>query len=238
LKPLPPEAGALVYQVDTLALPRPAPDAGLSTNWSILRRMTSGAPAWVSYAALGVSATAVLLSGVAARIAYLSYRASGPRLRLEAVYEEKDPSKRRIVMALTVINQGRGDVDIQGFHMTPYGGELLARGTGVDVTNLEGPDLPARLAGNSRITWYANVLPAAREYDAALRSGKLKPYSSWPSQFYFTVYAGSGKRAHDKSNQFDARQLIADAFPLEQTSTERARGRSTRPPAGSTPPPE
>jgi hypothetical protein len=171
--------------------------------------MSGGAPEWVSYAALGLSALAVLVSIVAARIAYLSYRASGPRLRLEAVYKERDPSARRVVIALTVTNEGRGDVSIQGFHITPYG----ERRPVVDVTDLEGPDLPARVASNSRLTWYANVLPAVREYDAALRSGELKPHSSWPSQFYFTVSAGNGKHAHDRAHQFDARRLIADAFP-------------------------
>lgn len=173
--------------------------------------MSGGAPEWISYAALGTSALAVLVSVAAARIAFLSYRASGPRLRLKAVYKEKDPAARRIVMALVVTNEGRGEVSVQGFHITPYG----ERRPAVDVTDVEGPELPARLAGNSRATWYANVLPAAREYDAALRSGELKPHSSWPSHFYFTVSAGNGKHAHDKAHQFDAGRLIADAFPSE-----------------------
>jgi hypothetical protein len=177
--------------------------------------MSGEAPGWISYAALGISALAVLVSSVAARIAYLGYRASGPRLRLEAVYKERNPSERRVVIALTVTNEGRGDVSIQGFHLTPYGGRRPV----VDVTDLEGPELPKRLASNSRSTWCTNIVPAAREYDAALRSGKLKPISTWPSQFYFTVSAGNGKHAHDKAHQFDARQPIADAFPPEQPTT-------------------
>jgi hypothetical protein len=174
-------------------------------------RMSGGAPGWVSFAALGISALAVLVSIVAVGIAYLSYRASGPRLRLEAVYEKSDPSARRIVMALTVTNEGRGDVSIESFHITPYG----ERRPVVAVRDLEGPELPARVSSNSRVTWHANVLRAAREYDAALRSGKLKPRSSWPSQFYFTVYAGNGKYAHDRRHQYDTGRLIADAFPPE-----------------------
>ncbi len=52
-----------------------------------------------------------------------------------------------------------------------------------------------------------------RRYDAGLRDKTFKPYSSWPSQIFFTVMVGSGKYAHAKSMQFDARTLIADAFP-------------------------
>ncbi|MFG1954323.1 hypothetical protein [Micromonospora sp. NPDC048830] len=125
------------------------------------------------------------------------------------VHEKTDPSARRVVMAFTVTNEGRGDVSIQGFRITPYG----HRRPVLDVTEVEGPTLPARLEGSSRATWHANVLPVAREYDQALRSGKIKPYSSWPSQFYFTLSAGNGTNAHDRAHQFDARRIIADAFP-------------------------
>ncbi|MGC5017158.1 hypothetical protein [Micromonospora sp. DT47] len=145
--------------------------------------MSGGAPEWVAYAALGTSALAVLVATVAARVA--------------------------VVMAFTVTNEGRGEVSIQGFRITPYG----HRRPVLDVTEVEGHTLPARLASSSRTTWHANVLPVAREYEQALRSGRIKPYSSWPSQFYFTVSAGNGTQAHDRAHQFDARRIIADAFP-------------------------
>jgi hypothetical protein len=175
--------------------------------------MSGSAPGWVAYAALGISSLAVLVSGVAARIAYLSYRASGPRLRLEAVQTATDPAARRVTMSFTVTNQGRGEVTVQGFKITPYG----ERRPVLDVTDIEGPSLPARLAGSSSATWHANVLPVAREYDAALRAGKIRPHSSWPSLFYFTVSAGNGTRARDRTHQFDAGRIIADAFPPEAT---------------------
>jgi hypothetical protein len=178
---------------------------------STLVGMSGGVPGWVAYAALGTSAFAVLVSTVAARVAYMSYRASGPRLRLEATHKETDASARRVVIDFTVTNLGRGDVSIEGFKITPYG----HRRPVLDVTDVEGPSIPARLAGSSSTTWHANVLPVARLYDAALRSGKIKPRSSWPSQFYFTVSAGNGTHAHDRTHQFDARQLIADAFPAK-----------------------
>ena len=171
--------------------------------------MSEGAPGWVAYAALGTSALAVLVSSVAARVAYLSYRASGPRLRLEVTRNDVDPSARRVVMSFTVTNLGRGEVSVQRFRLTPYG----HRRPVLDVTDVEGATLPHRLAGSSSETWRANVLPVAREYDEALRSGKIKPYSTWPSHFYFTVVAGNGAQAHDRARQFDARGLIAEAFP-------------------------
>lgn len=134
----------------------------------------------MSYAALGVAGFAVLVAAVAARISWLSYRASGPRIVLEVEKKSVDPG--RIVMALTVINQGRGEVSIDGFHVTPYGGERpKARRLEIEeIEEIEGEPLPYRLAGNSRLTWFANVLPVARRYDAGLRDGSIKPYSSWP----------------------------------------------------------
>jgi hypothetical protein len=171
--------------------------------------MSGSTPGWVAYVALGISSLAVLLSGVAARIAYLSYRASGPRLRLEAVHKETDPSARRVVTAFTVTNEGRGEVSVEGFKITPYG----HRRPVLDVTDVERPALPARVVGSSSTTWHANVLPVAREYDAALISRRIRPFSSWPSHFYFTVCAGNGTLAHDRAHQFDARQLIANAVP-------------------------
>lgn len=174
--------------------------------------MSGSAPGWLAYAALGTSVLALLVSGVAARIAYLSYRASGPRLRLAVVHEKTDPAARRVVMTFTVTNEGRGDVSIQGFKIVPYGNRRPV----LDVTDLEnGPSLPARLPSSSSMTWHANVLPVARQYDAALRAGKIRPWSSWPSQFYFSVYAGNGAHTRDRVHQFDARQLIASAFPSE-----------------------
>ena len=169
--------------------------------------MTGGAPAWVSYAALGISGIAVLVS-------FLSYRASGPRVRLKAHYELKDPANRRAVVAFTVVNEGRGDDSIVGFHIIPYG---HIRKAVVEVENVEGPPLPHRLASNSQETWHANVLPAAREYDAGLRDKSIKPWSSWPSHIYFNVKRGNGRYVRDKSARFDARQLIADTYPTEET---------------------
>ena len=172
--------------------------------------MPGTAPGWVAYAALIVSVLAVLVSGVAARIAYLSYRASGPRLRLAVVHNETDSAVRRVVMTFTVTNEGRGDVSIQGFKIVPYGNRRPV----LHVADVEsGPSLPARLPASSSMDWQVNVLPVAREYDAALRAGKIKPFSSWPSQFYFAVSAGTGKHVRDRARPFDAKQIIAEAFP-------------------------
>lgn len=171
--------------------------------------MSNVAP-WVAYAGLAASGVALLVSAAAVRIAYLSYRASGPRIHLTVAHKETKAAARRVVVAFTVTNRGRGDVSIQGFKITPYG----ERRPVLDVTDIEdGVPLPARLEASSSMTWDANVLPVAREYDAALRTGKIRPNSSWPSMFYFTVSAGNGLLTRDRKHMFDARQIISDAFP-------------------------
>ena len=167
---------------------------------------------WVAYAAFGTSLLALLVAGVSARISYLSYRASGPLLQLTVLHVETDSATRRVVMSFAVTNRGRGEVDIQGFAVKPYG-NLRSVFAVTDI--LEGPDFPARLPANSSREWKVNVLPVAREYDAALRAKKIKPFSSWPSQVHFVVEAGNGKRAVDRRHTYDTRQLIADAFPSD-----------------------
>jgi hypothetical protein len=171
--------------------------------------MAGTAPEWVSYAALGVAGLAALTALTSARISYLSYRASGPRIRLRVDYKSNDAASGRVVMSFTVVNRGRGDVSIVGFYVTPYGSSkpVLA------IEQVEGEPLPQRVAGNSEETWFANVLPAMRRYDAGLRDKSIKPWSTWPSRIYFSVKIGSGKYIHAKSAEFDSRALIAGAFP-------------------------
>lgn len=74
----------------------------------------------------------------------------------------------------------------------------------------EGPELPFRLEAHATEHWNVDVLPPARLYHSLLRSGRLKPHSTWPSQFYFSVQAGNGKSARNR-NAMDARGVIADA---------------------------
>jgi hypothetical protein len=167
------------------------------------------APEWVSYAALGVAGFAALTPLASARISYLSYRANGPRVRLQVDYRSKDAAAGRVVIGLTVVNEGRGDVSIVGFYVTSYGSSKPV----LTIEQLEGKPLPHRVAGNSQETWLANVLPVMRQYDAGLRDRSIKPWSSWPSQIYFSVKTGNGKYVHAKSAGFDSRALIADAFP-------------------------
>jgi len=170
--------------------------------------MDGAAPGWVSYAALGVAGFAALIALASARISYLNYRSSGPRLRLQVEYMSKDPAFSRVMMGFTVVNEGRGDVSVVSFHVTPYGSSKPV----LVIDNVEGDPLPHRVSGNSQESWLANVLPAMRRYDAGLRDKSIKPWSSWPSQIYFSVMVGSGKYIHEKGAQFDSRTLIADAF--------------------------
>jgi hypothetical protein len=161
----------------------------------------------VSYAALGVAGVAAFASAGSARIAWLSYRASGPRVTLEV--EKRSVESNRVMVALTVVNRGRGEVSIDRFLITPYGGERR-RARRMQIEQIEGESLPYRLAGGSRVTWFANVLPIARRYEAGLRDGSIRPYSSWPELFYFTVQLGDGKYAPAKGSNFGARNLIAE----------------------------
>jgi hypothetical protein len=99
--------------------------------------------------------------------------------------------------------------------VTPYG----ERKPVLELHNVEGDALPYRLAGSSEQSWQANVLPVARAYDAGLRDKTIKPWSSWPSVFFFSVRTGDGKIAHAKASQFDAGRLIADVFVAQSPST-------------------
>lgn len=162
----------------------------------------SGAPAWVSYAALAVSAISLVVSG-------LTYRAGGPRLRLQAVSLAKgaanSPFPKGAAVTLTVINAGRAAVTVQGFHVAPYG---VRESVPVDVL---GPKLPHRLEAHASETWHLDALPVARQYNALIRSGRLRPQAMVSdSQFQFGVAAGNGKTTRDK-HVYDALRLIADS---------------------------
>ena len=172
--------------------------------------MSSSAPAWVSIAALGVSCLAALVALVSVRVSYLSFRASGPRLRLRIQSRQRDPGNGRVLIELRVVNEGRGNGDIASFHITPYGSSKAV----LEIKDvMEGRALPYRLAGNSEETWFVDVVPVARKYDAGLRDRTFKPRSSWPGQIYFSVRGGNGEFVHAKSHRVDARQLIVDALP-------------------------
>lgn len=153
---------------------------------------------------------ALLLSAASLLVAGLSYRAGGPRLRLEStrMRAAESPFPEGAPIRLTVINGGRAAVSVQGFRVTPYGNRKPS-GT---VEECEGPDLPYRLESHETRTWCVNALPAAYAYDEQRRSGSLKPNSSWPSVFRFSVAAGDGRTAHSRTT-FDSLRIIADSRP-------------------------
>lgn len=101
-------------------------------------------------------------------------------------------------------------ISIVGSAVTPYGSSKPV----LPIEQVEGEPLPHRVAGNSQETWLANVLPAMRRYDAGLRDRWIKPWSSWPSNIYFSVRTGNGKYVHAKGACFDSRALVVDAFPV------------------------
>jgi hypothetical protein len=162
----------------------------------------SGAPAWVSYAALALSAGALVVS-------VLAYRAGAPRLSLRAAKgpqdEFGDPIPWAAPYELTVVNAGRAAVSIEGFWVTPYG----ERKPLVQIHDVAGPPLPYRLEAHSTASWLVDALPPARAYDAAIKSGRLRPNSSWPSRFRFTVAAGNGKHTSTGAT-VDSLRLLAD----------------------------
>lgn len=163
----------------------------------------SDASAWVPYVALATSA-------VSLGVSVLSYRAGGPRLSLEVDFPPRgpgsDPFPGGSTMRLTVVNAGRAAVTVQSFKVTPYGERLPV----VTVDNVSGPSLPHRLEAHAMEVWDVDALPAARAYYGKVRSGAVRPNSSWPTKFRFTVTAGNGKRAHSKV-YFDAMQVIAES---------------------------
>lgn len=165
----------------------------------------STAPAWVSYAALALAAGSLI-------VATLAFRAGGPRLSLLVRRvrsgNPQSPFPGGSAFELTVVNAGRAAVSVQGFHLTPYGGRKVA----VAISEVDGPTLPHRLEPHATESWYVDALPAAREYDALIRSGRLKPYSSWPSRALFTVAAGNGKYVRNRDT-YDTLRMIADANP-------------------------
>jgi hypothetical protein len=107
--------------------------------------MAGTAPEWVSYAALGVAGCAALIALTSARISYLSYRAIGPRVRLQVEHRSNDPASGRVLMAFTVVNEGRGDVSIVGFHVIPH----RSRKPVLAIEQVEGEPLSHRLVGLS-----------------------------------------------------------------------------------------
>lgn len=164
----------------------------------------SDAPTWVPYAALGMSGASLVLAG-------LAFRAGGPRLRLKAAPVASDaagnPFPNGSAALLTVVNAGRAAVTVQSFWVTPYG----ERKPVLVVADVSGEPLPFRLEAHAAQSWYVDALPAARAYDAKLAGG-LRPNSSWPSKFRFSLAAGNGKHTH-QGGTFDALRIIADARP-------------------------
>jgi hypothetical protein len=159
---------------------------------------------WVSFAALALSAASLAVSA-------LAFRAGGPRLRLQVaqlpINAANNPFRRGAGVRLTVVNSGRAAVSVERFHITPYGN----REPVLTVRDVNGPLLPFRLEAHASEIWYVDALPVARDYDEKIRGG-LRPNSSWPSQFRFTVAAGNGKRASTRTT-LDALRIIADSDP-------------------------
>lgn len=157
---------------------------------------------WVSYAALILSAGSLFVS-------MLALRAGGPRLRLQVGRwpggAAGNPFPDGAAVRLIVVNAGRAAVTVQGFQVTPYGN----RNPVLDVSDVKGPLLPFRLEAHASEVWCTDALPAARAYDEKLRDG-LRPWSSWPSQFRFTVAAGNGRRASTRTT-LDCLRIIADS---------------------------
>jgi len=165
-----------------------------------------GAPTWVSYVALCVSIIAALVAFGSMWISYLNYKSSGPRLRLELSRIISNHTNPQYLLQLSVVNHGRGEVEIEGFHVIPYG----ERKSFVEISSVAGNQLPFRLSGNLREEWIVDALGPAQRYCAGIDSNEFKPHSSWPTHIRFGAKLASGRmlRSH---HQFDARKIIADA---------------------------
>lgn len=159
------------------------------------------APAWVSFAAVAMSAGSLAVS-------FLAYRAGGPRVRLESrrlsVGAEASPFPSGVPVQLTVVNSGRAAVTVEKFYVTHYGSrKRLAR-----VEDIVGTPLPYRLEAHASETWVIDGLPVAREVDG-IDGGRDDPLVG-PAQFRFVAALGNGKSARGGFNYTPAR-FIADA---------------------------
>ncbi len=162
----------------------------------------STAPAWVSYAALLLSTGSVIVAG-------LSFRAGGPRLRIQSQRLRREapdnPFPNGAPVRLTVVNSGRAAITVEGFHVTyPSGREPLAR-----VKSAEGAPLPHRLDAHASESWVVDALPLARAVDSKTK-GRDDPLIG-PVQFRFVATAGNGKAAREKHLSYPAVRFIADA---------------------------
>lgn len=163
----------------------------------------SGAPAWVSYGALALSAGSLAVST-------LAYRAGGPRLALrvdELRRGEDDPFPKGAARRLTVVNAGRAAVTLQGFQIVLTASSKLK----VRLEHVSGPTLPLRLEAHASETWIVDALPAARRLDDALTAaGASLPFGGEPYTAHFALTAGNGKEIFSRY-AFDVLRLIADA---------------------------
>jgi hypothetical protein len=167
---------------------------------------STGAPSWVSYGGLTIASLALLTALGALRISYLAYRAGGARGAAQITGPMRINPGKYAKVTMTVINRGRGETSIVGFHLVPYG----ERKPVVPLTAIEGPELPSRLSGSSQETFVIDVLPAFREYSKKLRSGALKPKSSWPDAVYLCAEMGDG-RVVRSATQYGVNQILAQA---------------------------
>ncbi len=162
-------------------------------------------PTWVPYAALGVSLAAVLVSLAALRLAYMSHRSAGPVIRLqwEVAIREHGP-KPRMLMRLSVANTGRGPVSITGFGFVS---EAKKDGAPVAFENrdLNGPDLPFRLEGNSDAEWMWNSIPAFTSFQVAQARSHYRQVSPF-------VRLGNGNVVYSRGTMHPA-ALLGSMFP-------------------------
>lgn len=165
-----------------------------------------GAPTWVSYVALCISILALLVAFGSMWILYLNYRSSGPRLRLEISHIPRAGTDPAYPLQFSVVNHGKGDVEIEGFNVVPYG----ERKSFLEISFATGNPLPFRLSGNQREVWTVDVLESARRYCDGVDKREFRPNSSWPTLIRFGAKLANGKMLRARP-QFDARKIISDA---------------------------
>lgn len=168
------------------------------------------APGWVSYVAL-------VLSAASLGVAFLAYRAGGPRLTLRSRQlrpsEAGNPFPDGTAFALTVVNAGRAAVTVEGLHVMPFG----SRKHLLTIDGVDGPQIPFRLEAHASETWTVDALPAARRLDVPASRDSLVP----GVDFQFCATAGDGKVARDHRSHRNLR-VIADAGAhREQGSADR-----------------
>lgn len=114
------------------------------------------APAWVTYASLGVAALSLIVSAISATLALRNYRRGGVNVRLSCTWQIT--LEDGLYCEARVTNSGLSSVTVQEFHVVLLTSYLRHRLLDVyGKALLSGPELPSRLEGSHTEKWKFDI---------------------------------------------------------------------------------